>query len=103
MKLIDTKFLNYTDNTKRDIKFCVIFKKILKNITENKEKIKNESEKLKINYFKADNLQNKNLLRLNIEEEIKKQEFRNYIIDRINNKGKLNNSLDEKAKNYRSK
>lgn len=99
MRLIDNKFLNYTEKANKDIKYAVLLKKFYGELSRIKSKFNENIAMLKDKNYTVDNIKNKNLLLLSIEEEINKQEFKNYIIENINKNGKLSSLLDEKAKN----
>lgn len=99
MKSVDNKFTNYSESTKKEIKYSLLFKRILSEISELKKQSNEKIELLKEKSFSAENRKNKNLLKLNIEEEIKDSAFKNHIIEKINREGKLNSLLDEKSKN----
>ncbi len=99
MKSVDNKFTNYSEDSKREIKYSLLFKRILSEIAEMKKQFNLKIETLKDKNYTTDNLKNKNLLRLSVEEEIKHPAFKSFVINQINRKGKLNALLEEKAKN----
>jgi len=99
IKIVDNKFINYTEETKKQIKYSLIFKQFLGEIKQMKKNFSVKIDSIKEKNYSAENLKNKNLLNLSIEEEIKNPAFKQYIIERINREGKLNNSLKEKAYN----
>jgi hypothetical protein len=98
-KLVDYKFKNYTDEAKLEMKIAIILNKTLKQIQQCNTDTKNDLEELKNRLYSSTNLKNKNLLMLNIEEEVNKEEFKKYIIDKINKEGRLNTLFEQKKKN----
>lgn len=99
MRSVDTKFINYSENSKKEIKYALLFKRILAEINEMKKTFNEKTEILKQKYYTADNFKNKNLLKLSVEEEIKSPDFKAFIVEMINREGKLNTLLEEKANN----
>jgi len=99
MKNVENKFINYSDNSKKVIKYSLLFKKFLSEISQVKKSFSEKIQITKDKNWATDDLKNKNLLKLNIDEEIKNPNFKNYIIERMNREGKLNNLLEEKATN----
>jgi len=99
MRSVDNKFTNYSENSKKEIKYALLFKRILAEIKAIKKIFNEKIQVLTEKSYAADNLKNKNLLKISIEEEIKKPDFKRYITDMINREGKLNTMLGEKASN----
>lgn len=96
---IDNKYKNYTNDSLLKIKLALIMDKSLEQIKKCNKDITADLNDLKTKLYSTSNLKNKNLMLFNIEDELKKEEFKEYIIDKINKEGKLNSLLDEKKKN----
>ncbi len=99
IKNVDNKFINYTEVSKKTIKYSLLYSRFLSELKQVKNLFYEKVELIKDKNWSTDDLKNKNLLRLNMDEEIKNPNFKNYIIERINREGKLNQLLEEKANN----
>ena len=98
-QLIETKFKNYNEESKLEIKLCLLMRKSLNQIENCNKDIKNDLDELKNKLFSTTNSKNKNLMNLTIESEIKKEEFKKYIIEKLKKDGKLNPLFEKKNKN----
>lgn len=101
IKQIDYKYKTHTDDSKMEMKLGVIINKSLEQIKKCNENIKTDFDELKLKLYSSSNLKNRNLLMMNVEDEIQKEDFKKYVVDKINKEGKLNNLLEEKRKNER--
>jgi hypothetical protein len=97
--LVENKFKNYTEESKLEIKLGFLISKSLNQIDKCNNDIKFDIEEIKNKLFSTSNHKNKNMIRLNLETELGKEEFKRFIIDKINKEGKLNSLLEEKSKN----
>ena len=97
--LVDQKYHNFTEDSKLDMKIGIIMDKTLNNIEQCKSDIKNDLEEIKNKLYQDSNPKNQNLLKINVEEEVNKQEFKNYVIERLNKDRKIDCLFQQKKKN----
>jgi hypothetical protein len=97
--LVENKFKNYTEESKLEIKLGFLISKSLTQIDKCNNDIKTDIEEIKNKLFSTSNHKNKNMIRLNLEAELGKEEFKRFIIDKINKEGKLSSLIEEKSKN----
>lgn len=97
--LVEEKYNNFTEDSKLEMKIGIIMEKTINNIKQCDNDIKNDLEEIKHKLFSESNNKNKNLLMLNIEEEVRKPEFNNFVVEKLNKEGKLNNLFQQKKKN----
>jgi hypothetical protein len=95
---INSNFSNYTETTLMEFKLGMIIYKIYEQIKSCKKDIQFNLENLKMKLFTED-VKNKNLLNLDIDDELDKEEFHKFIVDQINKDGNLSALLEEKRKN----
>ena len=69
---IDSKYSNYTNKALMEMKLGVISIRIMNEVKSCTVDIKNEFEELKKKLYSTSNLKNKNLMMLNIEDELQK-------------------------------
>ncbi len=98
-KLVEDKFQNFTEDSKLDMKIGIIMDKTLNNLKKCKEDIINDLEEIKQRFFQESNSKNKNILMINVEDEVNKLEFKNFIKERLNKEGKLDTLFQQKKKN----
>ena len=97
--LVERKYPNFTEDSKLDMKIAIIMDKTINNIKQCKNEIKSDLEEIKSKFFLESNFKNKNILSINVEEELTKSEFKNFIIEKLNKDGNLNNLFQQKIRN----
>ncbi len=95
--LVERKYPNFTEDSKLDMKIAIIMDKTNNNIKQCKNEIKTDLEEIKNKFFQESIFKNKNILSINVEEELSKSEFKNFIIEKLNKNGNLNSLFQQKT------
>ena len=97
---IENKYQNYyTGHSIFELKLGTIVQKSLNNIEKGKNNLMNDMENLSEKYYDKKNNKNKNLLQLNIDNELKDSKFEDYVYDKLNKEKKLDVLLKQKKIN----
>ena len=97
---IENKYQNYyTGHSIFELKLGTIVQKSLNNIEKGKNNLMNDMENLSEKYYDKKNNKNKNLLQLNIDNELKDSKFEDYVYDKKKKKKKLDVLLKQKKIN----
>ncbi len=98
-QMVDNKYLNYSEESKLEIKLALLMSKSLTQIDNCSKSIFSDLEDVKEKLFSTTNVKNKNLLLLDIDSEIRKTEFHNFLKEKLDKEGNLAKLLEEKKKN----
>ena len=100
LNYIENKYQNYyNEHSIFELKLGTIVQKSLNNIEKGKNNLMNDMENLSEKYYDKKNIKNKNLLQLNIDNELKDNKFEDYIYDKLNREKKLDVLLKKKKIN----
>lgn len=90
---------DYTDESVLDLKLGMIAEKCVEPIQPAKSSIMTSLDQLKIKFYDKNNHKNRNLIQLNIENELEKDEFNDYIYNEISKTKNLEQLKEKKKKN----
>ena len=100
LSYIENKYENYyNEHSIFELKLGTIVQKSLNNMENGKNNLMNDLESLSDKYYDKKNNKNKNLLQLNIDNELKDSKFDDYIYDQLNKQKKLDVLLKQKKIN----
>ena len=100
LSYIENKYENYyNEHSIFELKLGTIVQKSLNNMEKGKNNLMNDLESLSDKYYDKKNNKNKNLLQLNIDNELKDSKFDDYIYDQLNKQKKLDVLLKQKKIN----
>ena len=100
LSYIENKYENYyTQQSILELKLGVIVQKSINNIEKGKSSLLEDMDNIRHKYYDKKNNKNKNLVQLNIDNELKDTKFEDYIIDKLNAEKKLDDLLRQKKIN----
>ena len=100
LSYIENKYQDYyNEHSIFELKLGTIVQKSLNNMEKGKNNLMNDLESLSDKYYDKKNNKNKNLLQLNIDNELKDSKFDDYIYDQLNKQKKLDFLLKQKKIN----
>ena len=100
LSYIENKYENYyNEHSIFELKLGTIVQKSLNNMEKGKNNLMNDLESLSDKYYDKKNNKNKNLLQLNIDNELKDSKFDDFIYDQLNKQKKLDFLLKQKKIN----
>ena len=100
LSYIENKYQDYyNEHSIFELKLGTIVQKSLNNMEKGKNNLMNDLESLSDKYYDKKNNKNKNLLQLNIDNELKDSKFDDYIYDQLNKQKKLDVLLKQKKIN----
>ena len=100
LSYIENKYQDYyNEHSIFELKLGTIVQKSLNNMEKGKNNLMNDLESLSDKYYDKKNNKNKNLLQLNIDNELKDSKFEDYIYDKLNKEKKLDVLLKQKKIN----
>ena len=100
LNYVEDKYINfYNEHSIFELKLGTIVQKSWNNIEKGKNNLMNDLDNLSQKYYDKKNNKNKNLLQLNIDNELKDNKFEDFIYDKLNKEKKLDDLLKQKKKN----
>ena len=100
LSYIETKYENYyTEQSILELKLGTIVQKTINNIEKGQNTLLEDMDNIRHKYYDKKNNKNKNLVQLNIDNELKDNKFEDYIIDKLNKEKKLDDLLRQKKIN----
>ena len=100
LSYIENKYQDYyNEHSIFELKLGTIVQKSLNNMEKGKNNLMNDLESLSDKYYDKKNNKNKNLLQLNIDNELKDSKFDDFIYDQLNKQKKLDFLLKQKKIN----
>jgi hypothetical protein len=100
LSYIENKYENYyNEHSIFELKLGTIVQKSLNNIEKGKNNLMNDMTNLSEKYYDKKNNKNKNLIQLNIDNELKDSKFEDYVYDKLNKEKKLDVLLKQKKIN----
>ena len=100
LSYIENKYQDYyNEHSIFEVKLGTIVQKSLNNMEKGKNNLMNDLESLSDKYYDKKNNKNKNLLQLNIDNELKDSKFDDFIYDQLNKQKKLDFLLKQKKIN----
>ena len=90
LNYIENKYENYyNEHSIFELKLGTIVQKSMNNMEKGKNNLMNDLDNLSQKYYDKKNYKNKNLLQLNIDNELKDAKFEEYIYDKLNKEKNL--------------
>ena len=100
LNYIETKYMNYyMEHSIFELKLGTIVQKSFNNFEKGRKNLMNDMDNLNEKYYDKNNYKNKNLLQLNIDNELKDNKFEDYIYDQLNKEKNLDVLLKQKKIN----
>ena len=100
LSYIENKYENYyTEQSILELKLGTVIQKTINNIEKGQSNLLEDMENIRHKYYDKKNNKNKNLVQLNIDNELKDNKFEDYIIDKLNTEKKLDELLRQKKMN----
>ena len=100
LSYIENKYENYyNEHSIFELKLGTIVQKSLNNVEKGKNNLMNDMTNLSEKYYDKKNNKNKNLIQLNIDNELKDSKFEDYVYDKLNKEKKLDVLLKQKKIN----
>ena len=97
---IENKYENYyTDQSILELKLGTIIQKSINNIEKGQTTLLSDMDNISHKYYDKKNNKNKNLVQLNIDNELKDNKFEDYVYDQLNAEKKLEEQLKQKKVN----
>lgn len=91
---IENKYENYyTDQSILELKLGTIIQKSINNIEKGQTTLLSDMDNISHKYYDKKNNKNKNLVQLNIDNELKDNKFEDYVYDQLNAEKKLEEQL----------
>lgn len=102
LSYIENKYENYyTEQSILELKLGTIVQKTINNMEKGQNNLLEDMDNIRHKYYDKKNNKNKNLVQLNIDNELKDNKFEDYIIDKLNKEKKLDDLLRQKKINDR--
>jgi len=99
---IENKYENYyTEQSILELKLGTIIQKSINNIEKGQTNLLTDMDNISHKYYDKKNNKNKNLVQLNIDNELKDNKFEDYVYDQLNAEKKLEEQLKQKKVNDR--
>ena len=100
LSYIENKYENYyTEQSILELKLGTIVQKTINNMEKGQNNLLEDMDNIRHKYYDKKNNKNKNLVQLNIDNELKDNKFEDYIIDKLNKEKKLDDLLRQKKIN----
>lgn len=100
LSYIENKYENYyTEQSILELKLGTVIQKTINNIEKGQSNLLEDMDNIRHKYYDKKNNKNKNLVQLNIDNELKDNKFEDYIIDKLNTEKKLDELLRQKKMN----
>jgi hypothetical protein len=100
LNYVENKYDNYyNEHSIFELKMGTILQKSLNNVEKVKNNLMNDMDNLNQKYYDKKNNKNKNLIQLNIDNELKDSKFEDYVFDKLNKEKKLDVLLKQKKIN----
>ena len=100
LNYIENKYMNYyMEHSIFELKLGTIVQKSFNNFEKGRKNLMNDMDNLNQKYYDKNNYKNKNLLQLNIDNELKDNKFEDYIYDKLNKEKNLDVLLKQKKIN----
>ena len=100
LNYIENKYENYyNEHSIFELKLGTIVQKSMNNMEKGKNNLMNDLDNLSQKYYDKKNYKNKNLLQLNIDNELKDAKFEEYIYDKLNKEKNLDVLFKQKKIN----
>ena len=100
LNYIENKYENYyNEHSIFELKLGTIVQKSMNNMEKGKNNLMNDMDNLSQKYYDKKNYKNKNLLQLNIDNELKDTKFEEYIYDKLNKEKNLDVLFKQKKIN----
>ena len=100
LSYIENKYENYyTEQSILELKLGTIVQKTINNMEKGQNNLLEDMDNIRHKYYDKKNNKNKNLVQLNIDNELKDTKFEDYIIDKLNKEKKLDDLLRQKKIN----
>ena len=100
LNYIENKYENYyNEHSIFELKLGTIVQKSMNNIEKGKNNLMNDMDNLSQKYYDKKNYKNKNLLQLNLDNELKDEKFELYIYDKLNKEKNLDVLFKQKKIN----
>ena len=102
LSYIENKYENYYDEKSiLELKLGTIVQKSINNIEKGQNSLLEDMDNIRHKYYDKKNNKNKNLVQLNIDNEIRDNKFEDYVIDKLNAEKNLDDLLRQKKINER--
>ena len=100
LNYIENKYENYyTEQSILELKLGTVVQKSINNIEKGQTNLLADMDNIRHKYYDKKNNKNKNLVQLNIDNELKDNKFEDYIIDKLNTEKNLDALLRQKKIN----
>ena len=100
LNYIENKYEDYyTENSILELKLGTIIQKSINNIEKGQANLLTDMDNIRHKYYDKKNNKNKNLVQLNIDNELKDNKFEDYVYDKLNTEKKLDELLKQKKIN----
>ena len=100
LSYIENKYDNYyTEQSILELKLGTVVQKTINNMEKGQSTLLENMDNLSHKYYDKKNNKNKNLVQLNIDNELKDSKFEDYIIDKLNTEKRLDELLRQKKVN----
>ena len=100
LNYIENKYENYyNEQSIMELKLGTIVQKTINNIEKAHTTLIEDMDNISHKYYDKKNNKNKNLVQLNIDNELKDNKFEDYVIDKLNAEKNLDSLLRQKKKN----
>jgi hypothetical protein len=102
LSYIENKYENYyTEQSILELKLGTIVQKSIINMEKGQTNLLEDMDNIRHKYYDKKNNKNKNLVQLNIDNELKDNKFEDYVYDQLNAEKKLEEQLKQKKVNDR--
>ena len=100
LNYIENKYGNYyTEQSILELKLGTIVQKTINNMEKGQTTLLEDMDNIRHKYYDKKNNKNKNLVQLNIDNELKDTKFEDYVIDKLNTEKRLDELLRQKKIN----
>ena len=100
LNYIENKYENYyTEQSILELKLGTVVQKTINNMEKGQSTLLEDMDNIRHKYYDKKNIKNKNLVQLNIDNELKDNKFEDYIIDKLNTEKRLDELLRQKKIN----
>ena len=100
LSYIENKYDNYyTEQSILELKLGTVVQKTINNMEKGQSTLLENMDNLSHKYYDKKNNKNKNLVQLNIDNELKDSKFEDYIIDKLNTEKRLDELLRQQKVN----
>ena len=100
LNYIENKYGNYyTEQSILELKLGTVVQKTINNMEKGQTTLLEDMDNIRHKYYDKKNNKNKNLVQLNIDNELKDSKFEDYVIDKLNTEKRLDELLRQKKIN----